>query len=355
MLQHRNIDQVKRRGSWVAKLRQAAQCAVEMTTSEVFSSSKRTEFSEKMKERALEFILPSLFDVAQSYEDHLAQYDLYEDGNTDAGEGRYITWQHASRPPRQTPQRKRARTARAPPALTVDCHGDASADETEVDDTISNSFLRRDQARARKHARTSQESNNPTASQQAPASPIHAAAVNASPPAGPKQDFPPSTSIPTPNMSFHPSLDDLHLGEGMDMSMDVKGGDAMQYHDPAMIRNMFALSQPMQYSNTHPGYINQVFPPQETAGSFCNSAQSSFSTAAAPGYANPFHLFNAPYSPQVGHAAFGASMASNHAGFPYEYEGVFPPTTMLGNADGSFHGLPHDLKYDVANQGRGHD
>ena len=355
MLQHRIIDEVKRKGSWVIKLRQAAQCAVEMTTSEMFSSSKRTEFSEKMKERALNFILPSLFDIAQSYEDHLAQYDLYEgSGSTDPGEGRHVTWQPASRPPRQVPQRKRARATKAPPAMKVDYNEDASADETEVDETISNSFLRREQAQARRHARASQESNHVAARRRVPATPIHVAAVDAPSPGVLKQDLPPSSSGPAANMSFNQSLHDIHVGEGMAMSMDVKGGDVTQYHDQAMLRNMFSLSQPMQYSSSHPGYINQVFQPQETGSSFSHSAQSSFAAANTPGFASPFPMFNASYSPQVGNAGFGAPMAANDGGFPYEYGGVFPSATMLANSEGSFNGLPNDYKYNVADAGRQH-
>ncbi|CAO2649550.1 Nn.00g069350.m01.CDS01 [Neocucurbitaria sp. VM-36] len=354
MLQHREIDEVKRKGSWVAKLRQAAQCAVEMTTSELFSSSKRAEFSELMKERALDFILPSLFDVAQSYEDHIAQYDLYDGaGNTDPGQGRYVTWHAASKPPRQILQRKRVRRSKMPQTTIVNRNGDASADETEVDDTISNSFLRR-QAR-KKHIRTPQESNDTVAPrQQAPMAPTPAPLTPVANPVAPtlvllKQESHPDSSRPTPNTSFNKTMDDLQLNECMSMDMDVKGGDATQYHDQTLLRNMFSLSQPMQYSSSHPGF---VFQSQGNASPFSNSAQSSFTSGTASGFANPFPMFNAPYSPQVGTAAFGASMSSNNSGYPYDYQGVFPATPMAVHANASFNGLPRD--FNVADQGRHH-
>ncbi|KAF1850924.1 uncharacterized protein K460DRAFT_400958 [Cucurbitaria berberidis CBS 394.84] len=350
MLQHRDIDEVKRKGSWVAKLRQAAQCAVELTTAELFSSSKSMSFSEAMKERALNFILPSLFDVAQSYEDHLAQYNLYEGaGNTDPGDGRQLTWHPASRPPRQTFQRKRIRTARPLPAPIVDC--DASADETEVDDTISNSFLRQEQARARKQARGLRELRTiATSQQQVLAVPTRTATTDASTPAMPPQDNRPKSSMPTPNTSFHQSMDSLRLGEAMDTDIDVKGGEVPPPYDQSLLRTIYSLNQPMQYSSSHAGYMNQVFQTEDDINSFSDAVQSSFDPGSAPCYANPFPAFPTPYSSQAGNSAFGASMASNNAGFPYEYDGVFPPTPVVALGTASFHGLPDEFK--VVDQGR---
>ncbi|KAJ4367018.1 actin cytoskeleton and mitosis protein [Neocucurbitaria cava] len=349
MLQHRKIDEVKRKGSWVTKLRQAAQCAIEMTTSELFSSSKRTEFSEKMKERALEFILPSLFDVAQSYEDHLAQYDLYEGtGHTDPGEGRHVTWHAASKPPRSVSQRKRVRRSRVPLSTRVEHHDEESADETEVDDAVSNSFLRRGQVTAGKNTRASEgpksddsksEKTNDAGAprQQVPVEPTPTATMFPLTQAFPKQEPHPDSSRPTPNTSFNQTMNDLQLNETMSMDMDVKGGDATQYQDPTLFRNMFPFSQPMQYSSSHPGY---VFQPQGNASPFSNSTQSSFASGTTSGFASPFPMFHAPYSPQVGNPVFGATISSNNSnGFPYQYEGVFPATPMP-HANASFDGLP---------------
>lgn len=157
MLQHRTIDESKRRkGSWVAKLQQAALYAVETTAPDKFSSSKGPAFSEAMRHRALKEILPSLFDIAQSHEDHLAQYDLYEgSGNSDPGNGRSCTWQLASMPPRKILARKRSGKRRVASSLKHVMNDERSGDETEVDDTISNAFLRKEQGRARKRLRTS--------------------------------------------------------------------------------------------------------------------------------------------------------------------------------------------------------
>ncbi|KAJ4329525.1 hypothetical protein N0V87_010765, partial [Didymella glomerata] len=55
-----------------------------MTPVANFSSSKDDTRNEEMKKRALEKILPSIFEVAQTYEDHIMQYELFEgSGNTD--------------------------------------------------------------------------------------------------------------------------------------------------------------------------------------------------------------------------------------------------------------------------------
>jgi hypothetical protein len=101
MLQHRIIDKEKRKGSWVAKLRQAAQYAVETTPPDQFSSSKGSGFSEMMRSRALEEILPNLFETAQLYEDHFAWHGHYEgSGVLDPDKGKRVTWQPFMRPAR---------------------------------------------------------------------------------------------------------------------------------------------------------------------------------------------------------------------------------------------------------------
>ncbi|KAI2475115.1 hypothetical protein Ptr902_13462 [Pyrenophora tritici-repentis] len=140
MLQHRPIDEVKRKGSWVAKLRHTAEYAVQTTPSDQFSSSKGSGFSNMMQIRALTEILPSLFDIAQKYEDHVCQSQ--QCGNTNLGMGGRVTWQPLTRPPRQTlAPRKRHQTAKATSVVRVESDADASGDDTDVDDTVAASHL----------------------------------------------------------------------------------------------------------------------------------------------------------------------------------------------------------------------
>jgi hypothetical protein len=128
MFIHRKIDEIKRRGSWVSRLRQIAVYAVETTAPDNFSSSKGSEHSEQMRQRALTAILPSLFEVAMSYEDHIIQYGLFEgSGKEDAGAGSHHTWQPIPRPARQPLYRKRVRSGKAY-ARRLECDG--SADES---------------------------------------------------------------------------------------------------------------------------------------------------------------------------------------------------------------------------------
>ncbi|KAH7348123.1 hypothetical protein BKA66DRAFT_516742 [Pyrenochaeta sp. MPI-SDFR-AT-0127] len=352
-VQHRAIDQVKRKGSWVAKLRQAAQYAVETTPPEYFSSSKSPTFNVEMRERALELILPTLFDVAQSYEDHLAQYNLYEDTDTvDPGTGRYHTWHAITRPSRQTTQRKRARRNKIvqAPTATADCDFDESGDETEVDDTVSNSFLRRRQNHARKQARISHEANNVAASRQqvpemtanTPTTATTTTAISRPSPAAAQQDYRSNPPNPSPNNSFDQSMNGLNLGEGMEM--DVKGG-VPQYNEQAMLHNVYTMSQPMHYSVSHPGYANQVFHPQDNGNHFTNSSQP-FTHGPVPGYVEPYPMLNTSFPPQTSNSAFDSSMASTNATFPYDYDGVFPNTSAATHTNRSFHGLPNVFDVD---------
>lgn len=328
-LQHREIDQPKRKGSWVAKLRQTAQYAVESTAPEYFSSSKSAAFNVEMRERALAQILPTLFDVAQSYEDHLAQYNLYEGaGTTDPGNGKHHTWHTITRPSRQPAHRKRARRTRPVQAPIVDCDMEASGDETEVDDTISNSFLRRRQAHARKQARTSQQAKNTAAAQQQmtdmppnTASRATTPATSRPSPVTAQPEFRSNHSCPTPSNSFDQSMNSLNLGEGVDM--DVKGG-FVQYEEQTLLPNMYALGQPTPYSGGFPDYANPVFQPQDNVGPFTSSSQS-FTHEPGHGFLEAFPMYTPNFPPQTSSSNFRATMTSTNAGFPYEHEGVFPP------------------------------
>jgi hypothetical protein len=69
ILQHRDsdIDQVKRRNGWTSIMHREAEYQVIKTTKEMFSSSKDPGFSESLKARALNHVLPEMFDVVQSW------------------------------------------------------------------------------------------------------------------------------------------------------------------------------------------------------------------------------------------------------------------------------------------------
>jgi hypothetical protein len=144
LLQHRMmpVDEFKREMNWTRKLRRIAELEVEMTPSEAYSSSRNLDFSTAMKKRAEEEILPSLFDVSQSYEDHVNQYELWKYKDiTKAPKGKSITWHFIPKPPkapgvrikRQRPaERKRAQ----PKQPVVGESRENSGDETEPDNRM---------------------------------------------------------------------------------------------------------------------------------------------------------------------------------------------------------------------------
>ncbi|KAF1947032.1 hypothetical protein EJ02DRAFT_171497 [Clathrospora elynae] len=371
MLLHRRIDEVKRRGAWIAKLRQAATYAVETTAADQFSSSKGNGFSAKMRTRALEDILPNLFETAQTYEDHFAKYNLYEGcGAEDPGFGTHVTWHPLSRPSRQpiVPKpmtRKRLRTARVQAPRVEE-----SGDETEVDDTLATSYLRRSQAQ--RQTRAAQASNMPVPQQQPPYSsasrqehshrmaspqqvphlPLPPQQLSALPASQEQPSHVPAPQTPTiinhrvpavdaassasqhemrphvsttPETSFGHPMHGLSLAE--DMDLDVKAVNHNPYSAHTLNQHSFAFNQPMQYPGSHPGYSMQGFHPQDNRGSFSSSVEQSF-----------------PSPSQCSTASFAASMAPSN--LTYDYQGIHPSTPMHT----VFHGLPVDHTVDYAPQ-----
>ena len=314
-----------------------AEYAVKNTAPDQFSSSKGSGFSEKMQKRALSEIIPNLFEIAQSHEEHLAQYNLYEGtGNQDPMTGTRVTWQHLTRPPRQPAPRKRVRRAKAPAARRVESDADASGDETQVDDTATNTHLRRraQGRQPRKQRRVPQYANptNPQAPRGAPAS----AGVTA--PAASQQDMRYPHPAPTPNTSFGQPMHGLHLGETMDVEVEVTRPDP--YHDQArtQTQNVFPSSQVMQYSTSHSGFNSNILRTHQDDGSFTGSARSSFAPGLTQSFEQSFPMFDPPYHPQAVDGSFTTSMDAGNAGFSYNYE-LFPPTSMSAPI-GFFYGLP---------------
>jgi hypothetical protein len=147
ILQHRDIpvDELKREKPWTHQLQRVAEFEVSMLPAEQYSSSRNAAFSTAMKERSEQEILPSLFDVVQSYEDHVFQYNLwtYKDVK-EAPKGKTITWQLIPRPVKQVNRAKRPRrTVRPkmeplslPKGLTLEDDDEGSGNETVGDDTM---------------------------------------------------------------------------------------------------------------------------------------------------------------------------------------------------------------------------
>jgi hypothetical protein len=169
ILQHRDIpvDELKREKPWTHQLQRVAEFEVSMLPAEQYSSSRNAAFSTAMKERSEQDILPSLFDVVQSYEDHVFQYDLwtYKDIK-EAPKGKTITWQLIPRPVKQVNRAKRPRRTVRPkmepmplPTQVILEDGDeSSGNETVGDDTmlrIATEMVRlKDLKAARRKART---------------------------------------------------------------------------------------------------------------------------------------------------------------------------------------------------------
>ncbi|EUC42872.1 hypothetical protein COCMIDRAFT_102350, partial [Bipolaris oryzae ATCC 44560] len=321
MLQHRLIDKEKRKGSWVAKLRQAAQYAVETTPPEQFSSSKGSNFSEKMQSRALAEILPNLFETAQLYEDHFAWHRHYEgSGIPDPGKGKRVTWQPLTRPARQpaTP-RKRPRTTNEGTALRSETDVEASGNETEIDDCVTSSYLR-----GQELASDQPEGSDIFGSKETPQqTPVSACGGTAAP----LHTYPCSTTT-APNVSFGQPMHGLPLGEKMDL--DVGMAACTPLHDHTYING----GHLMQYSDGDLGYNQYSVQLQQDGCPLFNTSQSGFTSPSAPLYHHPFPAFNPHFSHPVEHVAFHDDTCYPHGSKMY--------TSSPANSLHLFHSTSND-------------
>lgn len=132
------------RVNWVKRLRDRAIRVAENTNDEQFASAKTPEYNIEMKKRALTEILPDLFDVAQKYEDHFAQYGSDEEAISVSVTH---TWHEASKAPkhlskmcageREKPEEQPPLKRKALPALEP--AKDEACSDTEVDTDIEES------------------------------------------------------------------------------------------------------------------------------------------------------------------------------------------------------------------------
>lgn len=362
MLQHRAIDEPKRKGSWVAKLQQAAQYAIETTPPEQFSSSKGSGFSERMRDRALNEIMPSLFSIAQIYEDHLARNNLYEgSGNVDTREGTMCTWQPVSRPPRQsTFNRKRAKVQSRASRRNAVSDENFSGDETEVDESVANSFMCRQVKLSQSQQRIPNANNLAPAVAPAPVpvpgtvlAPTLPLTVSTTPlapyvAATPAQN---SSITPSPNTSFDRTMTQLRLDDEADI--DVKYVNSGEFNNTNMMCNMFALSQaPMHYSTSQPCFSTPGFHGQELAVALDSPAQSPFVTE--PPYPH-YTMFNMSYPQPLDNAVFAPpAMDGNHHGYPYDYDVGYPAAVDGVDAVRPFPGPAVDLKSTKSHQPSSH-
>ena len=399
MLVHRKVDEMKRKGSWITQLRDFAKFTIQTTSADHFSSSKGTAHSEEMKERAQERILPSIFDVARLYEDHIMQYSLYEgSGNVDLGKGKYHTWKPIPRPARQVQRRKRPRrVSKRSSDVGRDALYEASGEETDADDTMT---------------RLAEGSREPSQSFSSPR-PITAASQSAAQtprpiimsdeslpmlckgdesvtastpctPASPYGDTKMYRTASTPNSSFGQSLHGLHLEEDADMKPSMRTPSLKGDVDPPMCTTQPSYpgspyNQPMQCPPAPTGYNSQMY---QHHGEYPTSAPSPFGNAG-PTFVNPFRPSGltcwrstreqergwatpprSPYPYWNGSCRHHAMSYGQYAGpirttqgFPYE-QGVFPTAPMgfantpmstpmtPADTNMTYNGLPSDYAID---------
>lgn len=333
MLVHRDVDKVKRKGPWITKLREVAKFSIQTTSADHFSSSKGTTHSEEMKKRAQEHILPSIFDVAQSYEDHIMQYSLFDGtGNVDPGKGKHHTWKPIPRPARPQPPRRPRRAVRHRPEEVQEALYEASGEETEPDDTMMLMSAQTPQF--------SQSASSPLV--MTPQEPIvmhtpqpvvpsddgrrmmrkvdgHASVSGPCTPVTPQDDCKMYRTTSTPNSSFDRSLHGLHIEEDLDVKPSARTLSCQSEVQSPF--NGLPYGQALQYPPVSSTFNGQAYRPNED---YSNLVPSPFAQGA-PSFINPFSIYNAP-PPQMGYSQYAAPMPSAHA-FPYE-QGMFSSPPM---------------------------
>lgn len=362
MLVHRKIDEIKRKGgSWISKLRDVAKFTVRTTSADHFSNSKGAIHSEQMKKRALEQILPSIFDVAQAYEDHIMQYSLFEgSGNVDPGRGKHHTWKLIPRPARRAPP-KRPRRAIGNSLDMVQGTIQETSDETDTDDTMTRlAGLPRAAPSPRPLTAQSQSEtltpHQPTkiedGRQQTWRAETPTSSAGPCTPMNSQDDCNMYRTASTPSSSFDQSLHGLHLGEE---DLDTKPPvGAVSHHGTMQPEyNMVAYSQPGQYPPAQADFGGQSYQP---TNDYVDPASCSFAQAGS-GFINPFSIFNA--QPPHGYTQYASPMPPANNGFPYDQH-VFSSTPMSfpstpismsmapADSNASYHGLPSDYRVDGA-------
>ncbi|KAF2031367.1 hypothetical protein EK21DRAFT_88081 [Setomelanomma holmii] len=370
MLQHRDtpIDRIKRRSPWTSKLRQIAEYHVETTAPEHFSSSKSAVFSRLMKDRAVTSILPSLFEASQSYEDFIFQHDLWKyENDNEIPKGKSLTWQPVPRPPKQTSQRKRVRKIMVPGAIRgesdADSYGDASENDTEVDDTmarISMRHTRRVELSARQSAMQERQRAQGTQASARGMNTHTVAAVEAPAPVAvapspmtstPQKCFPSTQMTPTPNSSFDQSLDRLHLHE------DAKPGNPAtpDQHSQQSQHKDSCFDQSMQCYNAQIEGTNNSYQPMQAPASLSN-AGAPHSSQFSEVYIDPGHfsMFNDPFPNQMSQSSIEPPIQAHDMSYSYPMGEMFLPTGFMAqlssNTNPSFHGLPYDYPMQDAAQ-----
>lgn len=357
MLIHRDIDAIKRNGSWISKLRDVAKFTVQTTSADHFSSSKGAAHSEEMKMRALEQILPSIFEVAQAYEDHIMQYNLIEgSGNEDPGRGRHHTWKPIPRPVRRQQPKRPRRTDRIQTTVY-----EGSGDETEPDETITRL------ARIPHGLTPAVPSPRPMAAHAEPGrhTPRHSITAEDHHQLGRKAKTPsgsgpctPATSqdncmmhrtVSTPSSSFNQSLHGPQVSEE-DLDMESHARPMLDHDGMQPPYHMGSFSQPLQYPAAPSGFSG---PPYQSGDNFANPP-SAFAPNTST-FVSPFTMFNGG-PPPIGYTQYASPMATG-SGYSYE-QGIFPPTPMsfpntpmnmpLTPSDSgmTYHGLPLDYSVD---------
>jgi hypothetical protein len=282
ILQHRDndFDEIKRGIGWTSKLRIEAEYQVNKTPKDMFSSSKDPGFSEIMKARALDSVLPSMFDVVQAYEDYVVQNNVWERiNNPDANlpKGKLHSYLPVPRPKQPLPK-TRVRITQVVPAKVhkIETH-EESGSETEVDeamDRYSQRYLRRQK---RSQAQIS-EASAPKVQEidvPSPTGTLNPYTTSAS--FGLKEH----TAIATPNSSFEQSLNKLHLSgaKGCGFS-EVNYGCADEMYQPMQDKSMFSNACQLQLNQ----YPAQLLDRRPYSLFDTYSDTPSFGSLVAPGF-----------------------------------------------------------------------
>ena len=364
MLVHRKVDEIKRQGSWITKLHDVTIFAVQTTSAVYFSLSKDTALGEEMKKRALDQILPSIFDVAQAYEEHITQHNLFEgSGNVAPGRGKQHTWKPIPKTARRQLPKRRRQNVTDGRAVVRETICEVSGNETEPDDTMvrlarpthglpqpvssprPTTALGQVETQSLQQSTTVEDSHrqtwelDTTVSASAPCMPV-----------APQEEYKMHCLALTPNSSFDQPLHGLHLEEE---HIETKPY-AQTIPDPGNTNARYykmPYSQPIQYLAAPTGSSGQIYWPTNNHANPEPFSDAQDSTTLI----SPSTMFNAPKN-SLGYTQYASTM-STAIGFPHN-QGVSPPTPMSfsntqmsipmtpSDPDVAYHSLPSVYRVD---------
>lgn len=290
-----------------------------------------------MKARAINEILPSLFDIAQAYEDHVIRCSVFEGlGKTDPGDGTHHSWQAIAKPTRRVCAKKRHCAAGASRGPDLDdgseTHGeDSPAKETDIKISPQQGRMKTRRG-VYKKGKFEKCPAGPFVGQVRP----HITSKIPSPLAigqglGPRR-IPAQSGIGLNTQLGYHNLSDSRITE-------LHTGHATPGTSQTLLQGMYTISPSSQPVICQPEYIGRAYSPQDSVTS-SNDSSPAYYPESGFGILDPFSPCPGFYPPFFDQSAFKNSTISGSTSYPCIYRDLYSDSSMPNSVSEVFHELP---------------